>query len=311
MASQGTPVQEAQEIGFEEVKTVETQMRERREHLMLSIRRFAMVASGLSAASGLVTWFFAQEYIQLLIYAGVTLAVLVEVGWLYPILRRRNQATLGAYLFVASIFVVLVLSPLLLPEVLIATAVGQMFFVILGGLVLDPKAGRWLAVMATLGFGVDTVLVHVVSVPWFPPLGETIGLVLNIFLGTSAVFLVGWIIRHNMGEQEEYFRQSKAANLEIERRVMAEYEQRERLQQANLEIETHAAAEQQQRENLQTILVQVRDAAGDLSERAVGGYLPDNHHGGRAKDDCGTVGSAGTGSGRSRPAHRRDLPYRA
>jgi methyl-accepting chemotaxis protein len=265
MASQEAIVQEAWEIGFEETKTVETQVREQREHLMLSIRRFTMMALGLSLAVGLVTWFFAQEYVQLLVYAGTILVVLVVIGWLYPILHQKNRATLGAYLFAASIFVALILSPLLLPEVLTAAAVCQMFFVILGGLALGPKVGRWLAVIATLGFGVDTVLVHVVPVPWFPSLDETVGLVLNIFLGMFAVFLVGWIICHNMGEQEKYFRQSKAASQEIERRMMVEQEQRERLQQANLEIETRAAAEQQQRENLQVILVQVRDAAGDLS----------------------------------------------
>jgi methyl-accepting chemotaxis protein len=268
MTSQGTIMQEAQEMGFEEAKVIEAQVREQREHLVLKIRRYAVVALALSTVLGLVTWFFAREYTQLLVYAGAILAVLVEIGWLYPILYRRNRATLGAYLFAASIFVALILSPLLLPDVLTAAAVCQVFFVILGGLVLSPKVGRWLAVMATLGFGVDAVLVHVVQLSWFAPLDETVGLALNIFLGMFAVFLVGWIICHNMGEQEKYFRQSKAANLEIERRVMVEQDQRERLQQANLEIETRAAAEQQQHENLQAILVQVREAAGDLSAAA-------------------------------------------
>jgi methyl-accepting chemotaxis protein len=255
-------------IDSEEKKALEAELRARQERFISSMRSFVVGVGLVSIVAGTVGWLFLREYTQLLAYAGLTLMAVVVGGWLYPILQRQGRTRVGVYAFLATILLVIVMTPLLAPEFMIAVAIAYIAFVILGNLGLGARVGRWLAGISVIGFGIDAVLVYVVPVTWFTPLDKTTGLIASVFLGTFAVLVTALIVWQVIREQEEYFYQSKRANWEVERRVVVEQEQREQLQQANLEVAKRATAEQEQREQLQRIILQVREAASDLDSAA-------------------------------------------
>jgi methyl-accepting chemotaxis protein len=214
-----------------------------------------------------ILWLFLPYYTQLLAFVVVVMPLLVGAG-LYPVFYRREQVMLGLYLFVISFLIVAAACPIVLPDIMPAVSVGFVTIVIMGNLLLDNRGGRWLTGVSILAFVADIILARAWAPSLFPPLGEIAGLIASATIGLFALGAAALIVRLVVLGQEDVSRQLHRANLDIEKRVVTEREQREHLQQANLEIEWRAAAEREQREHLQLVLAQVREAANDLNSAA-------------------------------------------
>jgi methyl-accepting chemotaxis protein len=249
-------------------ETIEAEVIARQERLMLGTRSYLLGAALAVVALEVIAWLSSREHVQLLIHAVLLLPIAVASGGLYTALRRQGRARVGTYAILTTLLVGIIVAPPLMSELMLASAIGMVIFVMFGGLGLGARVGRWLAGVGVLGFATDIVLVYILPAHRFPPLGETVGGVINIGMGAFTILIAGLIICQVIAGQEQYFRQSKQAGKEIEERVAIEQQQRTHLQQANQEIEQRAASEREQREHLQRILAQVHEAANDLNSAA-------------------------------------------
>jgi methyl-accepting chemotaxis protein len=211
-------------------------------------------------AAMLILWLLFQEYVQLLVLAG--LFVVGGVCWrLYPVFYRQDHAKDGIRLAIISFVALFGIMPFLITGLGPAAGVGFAFTAILGSLLLNRWSSVWVLGACALVFAVDVSLGDAWARAWFPEFGETAGPIVRVTCSTLAFATAAVTIRAIIGRQIETMRQTQMAGLEVERQMSSGLEQRERLQQANLEIESRASAEQMQRENLQRILVEVREAA--------------------------------------------------
>jgi methyl-accepting chemotaxis protein len=248
-------------------KLVEAEIGARRAQFTLTAARYLtriLVADGVALT---ITWLFFRDYTQILVFVGLLLLPMAGAG-LYPLLHRRNHTMLGAYLFLISCLLALLMAPLLIPELVLPIAIGSVLVIMLCYLLLGDKDSPWLIGTCIVGFAADVILVNTWTPDWFTPLDKTVGWIVAAFFSAFALVGVALIIRVIITGQEGQFRQARRANLEIERRAVIEQKQLERLQQANLEIEKRAAAEQKQRENLQNILTQLGEATSSLNTAA-------------------------------------------
>ncbi len=254
--------------GPAEEKLVDDQIRARRAEFALNLNRYVAGALIVLIASTGIMWVFFQQYTQLLAITGF-LTLLIPGSGLYPVFHRRGQERSGICFLLIPILLVVAFVPLLVPDVMLATGIGYILVIIMGNLLLGDKDKRWLIGASVLAAVADIILVRTVAPGWFPPLDETTGLIVSVSLGLISLLCGALVIvRPIVVGQEESFRKSQLANLEIEKRVAVEQEQREQLQQANLEIEKRAAVEQEQREYLERLIIQIREAASDLSSAA-------------------------------------------
>jgi methyl-accepting chemotaxis protein len=251
----------------EDESWVEAEIRERRARFALSLTRYIVGTAGLVMVITTIVGLLAPQFPQLF-GAALFSAITAAVNGLYPVFHRRGQMTAGAGLAAGSMLLAAAAGLVLLPEVGLAVAITFVVIVLIGNMFLGPKSGLWWAGASALLLIVAAALAELVTPTWLPQVGETLELILGLSVLLPTFLVSALIVRQNTAEQEAYFRQSKLANREIERRVAVEQEQRERLQQANQEIQERAAAEQEQRENLQHILAQVREAANDLNSAA-------------------------------------------
>jgi methyl-accepting chemotaxis protein len=249
-------------------ETIEVEVKARQERLILGTRGYLVAGALAAVALEVIAWLSSREHVQLLIHAALLLPVAVASGKAYMVLRRQGHSVGGTHTVLTTLLVGIVAAPPLIPELMLASAIGMVIFVMFGSLGLGARTGRWLAGVSLLGFAIDTVLVYIVPVHRFLPLNETVGAVINIGMGAFTIFVAGLVICQIIASQEEYFRRSKQAAKEIEERVAIEQQQRTHLQQANQEIEQRAANEREQRERLQRILDQVHEAANGLTAAA-------------------------------------------
>jgi methyl-accepting chemotaxis protein len=256
----------AMKVEPKEQELVEAKIHAQRAELALTITKYAAWALGISAVLTVILWLFFRPYTQLL-GAAVLMLLITGGSGLHPVLHRRGQATVGLYLFFTSILVTVVTVPLLVGEITLAVMISYVLNIIMAYLLLGDKGGSRLAAICVLAVVAQVTLLNVWTPGWFPPLDETIGLVITILFCVISLLINVVIVRQIVVGQEGQFRQLQLANLEIEKRVAAEQEQREQLQRA-LEIEKQAAAERQQREHLQRILIQIREVAKELSVAA-------------------------------------------
>lgn len=176
---------------------------------------------------------------QLLVLAGAMVPITLS-SWLYPRLELRGQAGIGAYALLISILVALFINPFILPQVLPGSCFGYVLVAILGVVVLGEKDSRWLSGACTFAFLVSLVLITWQSPNWFSLPNNTIGVVIGIsVVNTSTLLATIVIIYRILVDQEDLFRQSKRANLEIENRAASEQKLREHLQAVAQEYVEH------------------------------------------------------------------------
>ena len=240
----------------EEKKTFHTEIKVRRAQFALKISKFVLWAVAIDIVFMVTMWvYFWQytqlQYTQLLALAVIALPIAVGAG-LYPVFYRRNQATIGVYLLLASFILVAFLLPLLVSELILTSPIIYLVIVVLGYLVLGDQSGRWLTGVCILAFVIDVYLVRVWTLNWSPPLDENLGWTVGAILSTFVLLVVTLIIRSVILEQEEIFQQSQLANLEIKKRAT-------QLESAKQEIEKRVVAEEKQHEYLGATIDQYVD----------------------------------------------------
>jgi methyl-accepting chemotaxis protein len=209
----------------EEEKPVEAEIRDRRAQLALKLTTYLAWAAGIATIAIIITGMFSQKYPQLLVTAFFTALVTAGTG-LYPVFHRRGRVTTGIHLALGSFLLGCAASSVLVPAIASGSLVGYITTIILGNMFLGPKDSRWLTGASIL----VTILTKVITPIWFTPLDETIGLIIGVLFVAIASVVIALIVRQIVTDQEEYFRQSKLANWEIEKRAATEREQRVYLQ---------------------------------------------------------------------------------
>ncbi len=218
-------------ITAEEEKIIAEQSLERRAQFALTLTKYVTMA-GVSMAITLGgAWLVFRQYTQLLILAVIIVPMTISAG-LFPAFHRRGQTKLGFYVFLLAFFVPTSTVALLLQEAMMSAPVGLVTVVIVGNLLLGDKDSRWLTILCILAFIVDVVLVSTVARNWFVPLAEVPGVIIGAVFCAMAMISTVLIIRIVVIGQEEHFQQSQRANMEVAKRVAAEQERRERLQNA-------------------------------------------------------------------------------
>jgi methyl-accepting chemotaxis protein len=220
----------AMTVGPEEEKLVEAQIRARRARFALTFTKYVVWGATLAGVSLIILWFVFPQYSQLLV-VNVPLILLVVSGLMYPVFHRRGQTTIGIHVCLVAFLVAVVANPLLLPDVMLAPMIGYIILIIISNLLLGAKDSFWLVPVSAFFLVIDVVLGRTVAYDWFPyHLGPTITIGADAFIGMAALLVAASIIRQVVEEQEDYLRQSKLANWQIEKHAAAEKEQRERLQ---------------------------------------------------------------------------------
>jgi methyl-accepting chemotaxis protein len=228
--SQDTAMATIEPGGEEEL---DAQMLARRVELALSITRYVAQLGAIMVFSLVILWLLLlRQYVQLPAFAVLVVPV-VASAWAYPAFHRRGQATIGINLFLASLlFLFATGSIFVLPEMLLAAVPMYVFFIILSNLLLETKNGLWLTGACVFIFAVVVTVVKLWTPGWYLRLSKTIELVMNSSFSVFALLAVAVMVRRIIKGQDESFRQSQQANLEIERRAAGEQEQRECLQMA-------------------------------------------------------------------------------
>jgi len=208
---------------------IDAQVRARRESNALRLSRYVMIAAAGVFVLLLILWVIFRQYTQLLVLGGGILAIGIGAASYAP-LYRRGRATIGLHLFLVPILPLLAVMPILMPEISVALGIGYMFLIILSIQLLGDRNSRWL-VAASIAAQVGSYVILVLWTPdWFPTLDQTTSVVVGALLVAFATLAAGFIVRQGHMDQENQFRQSQAANLEVERRATAEQEQRQYLQ---------------------------------------------------------------------------------
>jgi len=253
--------------GSQDVEIAETQLQERREQYAVSYGKYVAWAGGIIAAGMVTLWLFMQQYTQFLPVAFFS-TQLAAVSALLPVFRRVGRATIGIQVFTASFFLTLIADWIMIPEAALAVLGSYVVLVTIANLTMGGRQSMWVSIASVLLVVASTIVSHLLSLPWFTPLDDTACSIIDAAVSPIPFLVAVLIIRNLVMGQEGFFRQSRLGQIEIERRIATEQEQREQLQETNLKVEQRAAAEREQRENLQHVLAQVREAANALSSQS-------------------------------------------
>ena len=219
--------------------SIETQILNRREQFALVYTRAMAWGLGVFAIGTAGLWLVFQQYTQLLVLAG--LLGLSTLGTaLYPVFCRKGQSVLGAYIALGSVLLVPAFSILLFPSLMLAAVWEFAAILLMATLFLGREGCLRFAIAIVCLEVAGVILMQDVSPRLFTPLDETVNLIILLLSGLILPPVVAVMIYRNITEQEEYFRQSKRANWEIEQRVATERAQQQLLQQANQKLDRRA-----------------------------------------------------------------------
>jgi methyl-accepting chemotaxis protein len=216
-------------VELEEERLLDTQIYARRAQSALTITRYVARAGTIFVVLLAILGLVSQEYGRFLVLV-VANTLLVVGGALYSRFHRQDQVRIGVHVFLFSMLFAVAVSVLALPEVILPVTIGYFLIIVFCFLLLGPKDGRWPAGASVFAFTLDAVLVYAVNIRWFAPLGETIGASIGVFFGALALVTIALFIRQIIADQEEFLRQSKLANMQIEKQATVEKELREHLQ---------------------------------------------------------------------------------
>jgi methyl-accepting chemotaxis protein len=210
-------------------ETIEAQVRDRREQFALSFTRYLAWGGTAAVIPLAILWLFFPQYTQLPPVIAVN-TLLAGSAWLYPVLRRRGQVSIGVRFFLLSFLVMLAGDLVFAPDAMISEAIGFAILLIVGNLLLGAKGSSWLVGISIFFLLADVILMRTIALDWFPSLAPGTALAIDMLGVLIALLIVAFIVRRIVTDQEGYFRQSQLANIEIKKRMAAEQEQREYLQ---------------------------------------------------------------------------------
>ena len=208
-----------------EMETIEEIQTRDRWLLALRITKVAIWLLGGFAATLFLAGLLLQ-YTQLLIGSLAILPALVGTI-LYPLFHRRNRSETGIKIYLLTTLVLLIVLPIVIKEVMLAVTVAYVAVIILANLLMGSRRTWWFAAMCALAFIADVIL-SAQSEGFI--LDSTLSTAVTLVLGTFGIAASAIVVYLIISNQEVLFRQSQQANLQLEKRAVAEQEQREHLQ---------------------------------------------------------------------------------
>ena len=251
-----------------EETALEAQVVSRRADSGLALVKPLLWATIAIGVLSMATWAFYQDMSQLLVFgAAALMATLGELGYIF--FHRRGRANLGAHTLLALFFLAIFVGVMPLPQMVSVSGMAYVLLIILSYVLLGDRDSRIHVSVLVLGFVANLALSETLSQSLFSTsLDPTITTMVASVIGALGMVCVAVVARAIIVGQENYFRQSERASLEIKKRMAVEREQQETLRRASSEIERQATYEAEQRQTLQQILAQVRESANILSTAA-------------------------------------------
>lgn len=155
----------------------------------------------------------------------------------FPALHRRGHTQFGTILYLVSSLILVAVSPLIVPEAMLAIAISYVALIVLSNLLLGSRDAILLAGICAIAFIFDALLAG--------PVTTFSSRVISVALGTFGVAASAAIVYIVIADQERLFRQLHLAKGEIEQSVATEKHQRERLQNKVEEYVAHMLRVQQ------------------------------------------------------------------
>jgi len=201
-----------------------------RLEMALPIAQYIAWACVGNVALGILLWVAFRSESPLLILYPITVAFTAASSFAYPSLKSRGLGVAGLYLMIGSIILVAALAPILLPDLLIPVVAGYILIMLLGFLLLPPKAAYPLSAVIVTGILFDIIGVRLWFADLAPQIPVTAGLVASAGTTVFAVLGLGFIVQKLIGVYEQ-FRRAEEANHQMQQRVEDERAQAQRVQQ--------------------------------------------------------------------------------
>ena len=213
----------------EPTRLIAEQMRARREQLALAISRFITGGTiGLVIILVLVNIFYSRSE-QLLALAGVTAPLILAAG-IYPRMFRQGQARAGIFIILFGLLIAVGSGVLIVPEISLATTIGFFLIIILSNMLLPDRDSRLMIIACLAAFILDLLFVNLWRPNWFQPLDAGTELLINLTVTTSSLLIGAVVVREIIRGQDHSFQEAQRAKLEIEKRALAEQQEKEFLQ---------------------------------------------------------------------------------
>lgn len=210
--------------------TVENEVRSLRERFSSNTATVLSRVLPVGVTVLFVTWLVFRSYVQILTI-GIGLMVLLLSAVMYPQLLRRGQGSLGICLQFAAMFLLAVICPLLVPDLLPVAQVAYVVIAALAYQLLGDNAGRVASGVCLVGVMVNFLSLRYLGIPsWVAPLGETASFVAGLCIDLFGMAVAALVIRQAVLGQEDSFREAQRAKLEIQALADVEQQQRERLE---------------------------------------------------------------------------------
>jgi methyl-accepting chemotaxis protein len=252
----------------EEDALIEADIQASRAQFALALSRFFLLANLTALVSVVALWLLSQQPAQLLVFALLVLVTSVGNG-LALMLYRRKRVILGHYALLLPFILIPAAVPLVVPAVTSPVVLLLAIDILLSYLLFGDRGSLWLIGIAALALIGDIVLAVAWEPDWFTsPLDQNIQVLIGLGLGVVAVAAFVFAVRMTVLGQESATRLALRSNLEIERRMHGEHQQRLQLQAAYDQIEERVAGERMQYQRLQLLLGQVRTAITQFNATA-------------------------------------------
>jgi methyl-accepting chemotaxis protein len=193
------------------------------------MRRYQLTLKITRAATWLVMAFMLSLiagsrllHSDLMLLYGIACIPAIGGAAVFPALQRRGHTQVGTALYLVSSLILVAVSPLIVPEAMLAIAISYVALIVLSNLLLGSRDATWLAGICIVAFIFDALVAYSVATLT----SRIVGVSLSAFGLVASAVIVHLVI----ADQERLFRQLHLANLEIEQRAITEKNQHERMQ---------------------------------------------------------------------------------
>lgn len=173
------------------------------------------ILMGLGVVMVVSVWLWDRQYVQFLWY-GLLLAPSPVVLMLQPIFEARGRTTLWTVLFLICLSLLVLFVPLLIPEALLPLAIGDVLFLLVGGLLLGSKSILWLACFAVPALVCDIVVGARIVERWLVPLPPLAEAIIKPMLGGFLLMIATVIVYSILNGHEKLYRQAQWATITLE-----------------------------------------------------------------------------------------------
>ena len=195
--------------------TLSTSLSERQSIIGLTVTRSIGLLALILSACMFIAWLAFRSIPQLLAYSLVMLPIIVP-SFLYPTFYRRGRARQGAMLFAGGVFVTLNLSPVLIPEFLLLSAIASVALILASYMMLGSRSGRWVIAIVTAGLAESMLINQYFPLRWFSAIDPQVAFFVNLFTGPFVLFAAGMLVWLVFIDLERAFAQIRQVNQHLD-----------------------------------------------------------------------------------------------